>query len=297
MALVENLVPRIAGPWRPLFRPVKHCSYVNDHTVILGADGRWHLYGCCQKDTAVNPEMERYFCHGRGKPGGRVWEEMEECGPAVDHGTRAWAPGAVRVGDSHYLFYGPAPTSMAHSIDCQHWMGNDVRMVGTPVDGAHRDHMVMRLNEDTWLMYAVGIRKGTGCVSVHVSNDLREWRFVQYALTTSPEAPLRPAWGAMESPYVVRVGGRWYLFVTYTDCSKETYEQTLVFASHSPYDFGEYRGGDDGVVARLKAHAAEVLYDPTGGDWWLTAAGWRGFGIPIEGGVAIAPLEWAAGTE
>lgn len=284
--------PKIAGPWKPLFRPSKYSSYVNDHTIIRGADNRWHLYGCCQLATAVNPEMERYLCHARGPVGGALTDEMEEMRPVVDNGTRAWAPGAIRVGASHYMFYGPAPTMMAHSIDCNHWMGNDVRMIGTPVDAAHRDHMVMQLNADTWLMYAVGIRAGRGCVSVHVSNDLREWRFVQYALTTSQTAPLAPPWGAVESPYVVRYGDAWYLFITYTDCSKTTYQQTFVFRSLNPYDFGEFDGTPRSALANLEAHAAEVIQDEATNAWWITAAGWRGFGIPIEGGVAVAPLDW-----
>ncbi len=288
------LIPEIVGPWRTLFRPTRYSSYVNDHTVIRGSDRRWHLYGCCQLATEVNPEMERYLCHAQGPIDGHVTEEMQEMRPVVDNGTRAWAPGAIRVGARHYMFYGPSPTMMAHSIDCAHWLGNDCRMIGTPLDAAHRDHMVVQLNDDTWLMYVVGVRNGQGCVSVHVSNDLREWRFVQYALTVSRDAPLKPAWGAIESPYVVRMGSTWYLFVTYTDCSKATYQQTLVFASVNPYDFGEFSGDPATAVAHLKAHAAEVIRDPDEDSWWITAAGWRGFDIPIEGAVAIARLTWRA---
>jgi beta-fructofuranosidase len=290
----DALVPHIAGPWQPLFRPTKHSAYVNDHTVFLGHDGRWHLFGCTRPVAQANPEMERYLCHARGEPGAPLDAEMQECGPVIDHGTRAWAPGGIRVGHRHFLYYGPSPTRMAHSLDCNHWMGAEIRMVGTPLDAAHRDHMIVQLNKTTWLMYAVGIdAEGMGCVSVHVSNDMREWRFVQYALTTAGDAPLRPAWGAIESPYVIRVGDHWYLFITYTDCRRENYQDTLVFRSHSPYDFGEYRGSDDVVIARLQTHAAEILLDPGSGKWWITNAGWPGYGIPIEGGVAIAPLQWA----
>lgn len=290
-------IPRVIGDWRVLFKPQTYSSYVNDHSIVLAHDGRWHLYGCGQLPTQVNPEGERYIVHGSTPS---LDEPMAEHRPTIDNGTRAWAPGVIRRDNAYYMFYGPASTMMARSIDAHHFMGNAVRMVGTPLDAAHRDHMILQILPDTWLMYAVGIRDGRGCVSVHVSNDLVEWRFVQYALTTSPDAPLSPAWGAVESPFVVKVDEAFYLFITYTNCSKETYQDTLVFRSPNPYDFGSYPSATQGdgtgvarLVTMLKAHAAEVLHDPATGKWYLTTAGWRGFDLPHEGCVSIAELAWA----
>ena len=291
-------VPRIAGEWKVLFRPTQFSSYVNDHTILRAHDGRWHLYGCGQLSESTNPEMERYLVHGSTPS---LHEPMTEHRPVIDHGTRAWAPGAIRRGNEYFIYYGPSPTSMARSIDCNHWIGNEIQMIGTPLDAAHRDHMIFPLSDDTWLMYAVGIRDGRGCVSVHVSNDLRQWRFVQYALTTGPAAPLAQPWGAVESPFVVRHEGHWYLFVTYTDCATENYHQTLVFRSANPYDFGSYNGGppdrpgeadEATLITHLHAHAAEILFDPTTRAAFITTAGWRGKGTPHEGCVSIAPLAW-----
>lgn len=290
----NSLIPRISGDWRVLFRPTQFSSYVNDHTIIRAHDGRWHLYGCAQLSKTVNPEMERYLAHGSTSS---LAEPMTEHRPVIDHGTRAWAPGAIRRGDEYFMYYGPSPTSMARSIDASHWMGNEIQMVGTPLDAAHRDHMIVQLDDETWLMYAVGIRKGRGCVSVHVSNDLRQWRFVQYALTTGPQAPLSPPWGAVESPFVLRIGASWYLFITYTDCRKENYHQTLVFRSGSPYDFGVFNGepagsSPNGPITQLQAHAPEILFDPATQSWFITTCGWCGFDAPHDGCVSIAPLSW-----
>jgi beta-fructofuranosidase len=116
------------------------------------------------------------------------------------------------------MFYGPSPTMMARSIDTHHWIGNPVRLNGTLLDAAHCDHMIWQILPDTWLMYAVGIRNGRGCVSVYVFNDLIDWRFVQYALSTSADAPLNPAWDAIESPFVVKIDGAYNLLVTDTNC-------------------------------------------------------------------------------
>jgi hypothetical protein len=45
------------------------------------------------------------------------------------------------------------------------------------------------------------------------------------------------------------------------------------------------------VIARLSAHAAEVICDEHG-QWHITTSGWLDKGIPHEGCVSIAPLRW-----
>lgn len=288
-------IPSITSDYRLLFKPEKHSSYVNDHTIFQATDGRWHLFGCAQLPTEPRPDFERYIVHGSSPSLSQPFEEHK---PVIEHGTRAWAPGAIVHNDSYYMFYGPSPTKMAHShSDASHWMDNDCQMVGCPIDAAHRDHMVVKINDYTFAMYAVGVRGKDACVSVHVSNDLQHWRFVQYALLATPAATLRPPWGALESPYVVHYQGYWYLFVTYTDCSKHNYHDTFVFRSTSPYDFGSF-GSDpmQTAITKLHGHASEILFDPqTNSDthsWKITTAGWRGLNTPHEGAVSIADLIW-----
>lgn len=280
--------PVLAGPWQELFVPHKYGTYVNDHSIVQDLNGKWHLFGITS--FLGGAPNERYFVHAKGDS---LLSPMKEIGKVIDNGTRAWAPGVIRNENLYYMYFGPAPTKMAVSIDLNEWMWYELELVGHPPLAIHRDHFVMRLNDYTWMMYAVGLYQGRGCVSCCVSNDLLHWRFVQYALTSAPSAPLTPAWGAFESPYVVCRDGLYYLFVTYTDCRKENYQDTLLFCSANPYDFGCYSGQADGAqpIARLKAHAGEVLCDPTG-QWYLTTCGWRGYDIPVEGGVAIAPLNW-----
>jgi beta-xylosidase len=96
----------------------------------------------------------------------------------------------------------------------------------------------------------------------------------------------------MESPHVVKVDNMYYMLLTYTDCSSENYHNTLVFASEDPRCFGEYNGEKGGAmpVAKLYAHAPEILKD--GDDYYITTCGWKGYELPINGGVSIAPLKW-----
>lgn len=285
------LVPRIAGEWQLLYKPEKTGCYVNDHTLIRGLDGNWHLFGITRKSLEGSTNDERYFTYGRSNrllsPHG-----LEEVQIVCDDGVRAWAPSVVTDGKRYYMHYGPSPMRMATSDELTHWIGHTPVLHDAPLESCHRDSMVLKLADGPWLMYATGLKDRRGVISVFESQDLVNWTFLRYALRTSGNAPLNPPWGATESPFVVEMDGWFYLFVTYTDCSRENYHNTLVFRSQDPIDFGEYTGDnhDEVVITTLHAHAPEIAFDD--GRWFITTCGWRNFGVPIEGAVAIAELQW-----
>jgi len=284
--------PRRSGPWRELYSPATAGNYVNDHALVRDNGGTWHLFGIT--GTTGIPSQERFFTHGSGPS---LEAPLTETGTVIDDGSRAWAP-AVFPDDEGvwHLVYGPAPTrrAVSHDLASNEWWDEPVELVGVPMFAVHRDHYVLRMNDHTWLMYATGLHRGRSSIAVLVSNDLRQWRFVQFALTSDDTLPLQPAWGAFESPCVVRIDDTYHLFTTYTDCRRENYHQTLVLTSTNPYDFGHLSvaSWDDTVRTVVDAHAPEVVQDPVSGDWFVTSAGWRDHGTHVEGGVAIAPLAW-----
>lgn len=281
-------IPHISSEWEELFRPQKTGNYINDHCIIKDNEGKYHLFGITSfLGGATN---ERYFAHGVGDSLTKPLDEVEK---AIDRGTLAWAPCVIEDKGDYYMFYGPSPTSLAVSFDMYEWYNYPVKLNNEPPMAAHRDHFILKLAENKFLMYIVGTRQRRGCVSLFTSENLLEWDFSGYALTSGPCAPLSPAWGAMESPFVVKMDDYYYLFLTYTDCSRESYHNTLVFASRDPYSFGEYNGEKDGSipVAKLFAHAPEVICD--GEQWYITTCGWNGYEeIPHPGAVSIARLEW-----
>ncbi len=280
-------IPRIAGEWRVLFAPEKNGDYVNDHTIVRGPDQKWHLYGITSM--TGKPCDERYFVHGVGDDLGAPFKEM---GRSIDKGTLAWAPCVIEKDQNYYMFYGPSPTSLAVSFDMYEWFGHTVTLQNEPLMAAHRDHFVLQLDNGKYFMYVSGVYQKRGAISCFSSDDLLVWRFEGYALTSGEQAPLKPAWGAMESPFVVKKDGCYYLFVTYTDCSNETYNDTLVFCSDDPTRFGEFNGEGEGAkpITRLYAHAPEIL--EADGQWFITTCGWRRKPTPHKGAVSIAPLEW-----
>lgn len=281
--------PKIGSEWNVLFKPEIYGNYVNDHSIIKDVQGNWHLFGITSK--TGNPSDERYFVHGISAT--KLFAgNMKEVGKVIDTGTCAWAPGVIESDNKYYMYYGPSPTKLAISTDLKEWMGYEINLIGNPPLSCHRDHFVMKLNDYTWIMYVSGIKDGYGAISCLVSNDLLNWRFVQYALTSSENAPLKPAWGAFESPYVIKLDNIYYLFVTYTDCNIKNYQNTLVFASENSYDFGNYTGDNhnDMVVTTIPVHAGEIIKDDD--SYYITTCGWNNMDIPIEGAVSVAKLDW-----
>lgn len=280
-------IPCIKGEWRVLFKPEVHGNYVNDHSIVKGSDGLWHIYGITSFEGT--PASERYFAHGKGES---LEGELREVGRSIDRGTLAWAPSVIEKDGIYYMFYGPSPTSLAVSFDMTEWFGTKVNLNNEPLMGAHRDHFVIKISENKYLMYVVGIKDKKGAVSCFSSEDLINWEFSDYALTSGDDAPLKVAWGAFESPFVVKKDGLYYLFITYTDCSDATYSDTLVFASENPMFFGEYNGGKGGTlpVTKLTAHAPEIIED--NGKYYITTCGWKNKPIPNTGCVSVAGLEW-----
>lgn len=280
-------IPYISDSWKILFQPQQYGNYVNDHTIVKGADGNWHLYGITSH--GGHSWEERYFVHGSGES---LHSTFAEVGKSIDRGTLAWAPCVIRKDENYYMFYGPSPTSLAVSFDMNEWYGYNVVLQNEPPMAAHRDHFVLQIEDNKYLMYVVGVHNKKGAVSCFSSCDLLTWDFAGFALTSGDAAPLKPGWGAMESPFVVKKDGLYYLFITYTDSSDETYNDTLVFCSDDPLRFGEYNGGIGGAkpITKLSAHAPEIIEE--NGEYFITTCGWRDKPVANKGCVSIAPLAW-----
>ncbi len=280
-------IPYVAGEWKVLFKPEKYGNYVNDHTIVKGVNDEWHLYGTTSIDG--QSYQERYFVHAKGST---LDEPFNEIGKSVDKGTLAWAPCVISREDNYYMFYGPSPTSLAVSFDMYEWFGYKVFLNNEPLMSAHRDHFVIKTDDNRYLMYVAGVRDKKGGISCFSSNDLLNWEFEGFALTSGEDAPLKPGWGAMESPFVIKKDDLYYLFVTYTDSSTETYNNTLVFCSADPLSFGEYNGEFSEVkpIAKIEAHAPEIIEE--NGRMYITTCGWREKPTPHKGCVSIAPLKW-----
>jgi beta-fructofuranosidase len=149
------------------------------------------------------------------------------------------------------------------------------------VDGYDaRDPFVMRVG-DKWVLYYTATSDPSGghhVVACVTSDDLVTWgnRRVVY---TDPEVGTYG--GPTESPFVVRRGKSFYLFVG----PRPEYDGTDVFVSRNPFLWRTA-----GKVGHIRAHAAEVIRDADG-KWYISRCGWG------ERGVSLAPLTWKDGED
>ncbi|GAA5062116.1 glycoside hydrolase family protein [Nocardia callitridis] len=253
--------------------------YINDHTIIQAADGRWHLFGITHREPA-DPFDETEFAHASAPDPHGPWTK-HPMALRVDRAygeTHLWAPFVLTANGRYFMFYaggGPdrtaAAMNLATSTDLFHW----TRHPGGPVfrDGYDgRDPMVTRVG-DEWVMYYCANSAPTGghhVVAYRTSTDLVRWsdRRIAYTDPTSGTEA-----GNTESPFVVRHDDAWYLFIG----PRPDYVGTEVFRSDNPFHFRV-----EDKVGYVAAHAAELIR--ADGSWWITAAGWG------QGGVYLAPL-------
>jgi arabinan endo-1,5-alpha-L-arabinosidase len=300
--------PFIATPWRSLFRPTKAGDYINDHTIYRTDDGMWHMVGITAHGEG-DYSKETRFAHGIGRtlfpPAG---ETMRETDPVADFGHLAWAPHVLREKGKYRMWFSPHRCYAATSVDGYRWR-EEKGIEFLPANPQFRDAMVLRVADGQWLMYATARDGYYSTVDLYQSFDLEHWQYIGAALKTGFGCERAGAQASTESPFVLRRDGRYYLSVTYNNDSffwnpllltvkvwlhRESYNDTLVFSSTCPYDFGVYRGRNrpSHLVASLRAHGPEYIEE--GGTWYVTTAGWPWMASLTRGEAAVAELGWKA---
>lgn len=280
-----------AGKFRKVYDPSigeKNDWYINDHCFIRGADGTWHMYGITHAEP-LNPMDEKHFAHASAK---KLTQEPWQKHPFAlswspeDQERHLWAPYVLEHKGTYYMYYcagGPKNSEyrihLATSKDLIKW----TRHPENPmlIDGFDaRDPMVVRVG-DKWVMYYTANSEPTGgnhVVAFVTSNDLVHWHNKGVAFTDPTTGTFG---GPTESPFVVRRGPYWYLFIG----PREGYNGTDVFRSKDPF-----RWDISQKVGHIPSHAAEVIRD-TDGKWYVSRAGWG------EGGLYLAPLKWNDGQD
>jgi hypothetical protein len=261
--------------------------YVNDHTIIQGADGVWHLYGIYHADP-FGPEQEFEFIHAEHegplflpdhaqfKKVGIALERKPELGE-----THIWAPHAMRDGNRYVMVFQSggydndhAQIRLAESTDLTNWQRVGDKPLFEDICVA-RDPM-LRKSGDLWTLYytrcADTVSHKSG-VAYRTSRDLLHWSDPQMALVLG-DTPSMFNSGYTESPFVFERGGWYYLSVTSYPVD---WDATFIYRSRSPFSFPSQ------PYARLQSHAAEWVVDSLG-NLLMTAAG------AGQGGVWITPV-------
>ncbi|MFC7375674.1 glycosyl hydrolase family 32 [Brachybacterium sp. GCM10030268] len=259
--------------------------YINDHTLIRDADGTWHVFGIWHPEPA-DPLGENLFLHATAPDlTGSEWTIHDPVLHArTEIGeTHVWAPHVIHHDGRYWMFYcgGRADHAdyrieLAISTDLFTWTHHEGGSLFADGYDA-RDPMVLRDGE-RWLLYCTRTSEPTGGfheVGVRTSTDLVTWSEPSVAYRSTVSGTVG---GPTESPFVIRAGDGWLLFV----CESGEYDRTLAYYSRDPLHFE-----DAGQVdVDLDEHCAEIVTDPENpARTWITGGGWD------RGGLTIRDLE------
>lgn len=264
-------------------------TYVNDHTLIQGDDGRWHLYGIFHREPA-DPKNEIEFVHAVAtEPDPTKWEQgafkLSRTSPialTVDRsiGERhLWAPHVAREGGRYVMVYQSggehgdvAQIRLAQSVDLEQWQRVSAFPLFEDICEA-RDPMLKKI-DGRWVMYytrCADQKSRVSGVAYRVSDDLIHWSEPKMALVLNDRVPM-PNSGFTESPFVFERGGQWYLSVTSYPVD---YHASFIYRSSSPYSF------ENKPVGCVYSHAPEWL-EGKQGELLMTTAGWGQGGVYLH---------------
>lgn len=245
--------------------------YINDHTLVYDPAGRkWHMFGIVQGETAFLHLTADALTQPR-------WTEADAY---RDGGAKIWAPHIIADRGTYYMFYTrvgvPREIVVATSTDLTSWSRPRRVLASTGpggIDLKNKDPMVL-WDGDRWILYVSMLKDATHWVVAYsVSRDLRTWSAPQPCFDEETTMP------GVESPFVVRRGSHYYLFLS---ARPWPYGFVEVFRSSSPV-----RWQRTDKVKWMDWHAPEIVRD-LDGQWYITLCGYE----RERDGFSIAPLAW-----
>jgi arabinan endo-1,5-alpha-L-arabinosidase len=285
------------GPSHKIYSPGA-AWYINDHTIIYGPGGKWHMFGITHTDPA-DGLCERNFAHATSTNLTGTWKREPFAFSAKDPELFLWAPHAIKYNDQYHIFYCGGGLNrekylIDHKISSDLWTWTQQSTLFTGgVDG--RDPMVLDLGQGfpyRFIIYYCGTVPNDARVSnvSHVtyyrtSNDLVHWS--DYGVAFDGGIDGSNFGGPTESPFVVRRGPHFYLLSGAWDGN---YTLTRVFYSQDPINFGSAPKGTANKVGTINSHAPEVIRD-VDGKWYVSSGGWG------RGGLSIAELFFHDGCD
>ena len=288
-------IPRINSDYITIYHPVGNrydgpdgkelksgmwydCWVPNDHTVILGPDENWHIFGITHPLTsAVNiHEGEVQLFHAVASRQvfdenhyDSVFQDKPLILPPKDRSkeiSEIHSPFIVKKDALYYMVYGPSPMRLATSVDLYSWELKGEIFYES--DGCRDPHVLYHNNR--YFMTYCSLNE----VRVRESEDLLNWKKPQTILTL-------PDGIAPESPLIIFHNNMFYLFVCcwdgnwdYQTVTQAYQHKTLVYVADKINNFIVEQ-----PVNILDAHAPEIFIDSN--KYFISSAEWPTRGISV----------------
>lgn len=258
--------------------------YINDHTILF-KDGIWHMFGITHQEPG-SPLEEILCAHAITDDLLNVPLKKMPYPLIADkkYGeSHFWAPHIVEKDGIYYMFYCGGSLvgndqyiiNLAMSKDLYNWE----RYSKNPIiiDGFDaRDPMIFRYN-NKWILYYTCTETPMGgyhMVKALESDDLLNWSNERVVFKSDIKGTIA---GPCESPFVIEMYGKYYLFIGPYGGYDVAYFDTAIYESSNPLEFKK-----ENLVTRIPTHASEII--KIDDKYYVTHCGWG------MGGLYIAPI-------
>ncbi len=260
----------------------------NDFTVFQAADGSWQIIGCVRDTTfpgftrmLFQWETTNFFSVDWTEKGVLLTTDDGPDGIGYKTGTLQ-APHVVKDGDLYYMIYNSANAHLMVSTNGKDWAHQKAS------DGSYtlfklnkgRDIMLLDNRDVDGLWYAFYCGKsdwknnGGNATYYHTAENITgPWSGAELLAK-------RPHWRDVESPFIVRRGGWYYLFLQ---------DQVRAEPAMGSFDLPIHINADFYSESPRWGYAPEIIHHPNGQDY--IAAYNDADGEEWEG-TEIRPLYW-----
>ena len=315
-------IPVIDGDFPLVYEPDPenpNTWFVNDHCLIQDEEGRIHYFGIENPypetrdawkwvKNEINDGdrpfvrtlwqlMHRHLYTGWSKGeivthyrvghavADNIWGPWERCEAALEGKKEKKSFGSPFVAEhnNQYWMLLPSETGLAVSDDLMQWKVIEADTKWNDLGAGHRDPCVIKLTDGTFLQYYAGSDpEGRQVVNTARSKDLSKWERIDPCFVRDiPEAKWS---GVLESPYVLKKNGLYYLFVGF---AHRHYNETFAVVSDNPFHFEM-----DNIITTIFSHAPEFI--EIDGDTYMSSCGIEDPQYLNHSGLWISQIRWLA---
>ncbi len=275
---------------------------VVDFTVFQADDGSWQIIGCVRWTTyptwngvtngriLYRWESTNFFATNWTEKG--VFMTTSNMPPETQgtyNGGMIQAPHVVKDGDMYYMIYNSKYAHMMSSSNGLDWV-HQTNYAGSythfdPTGGRDIALVDNRDVDGNW--YAIYCPKTPGWDSRGYTNVYRAAAGILGPWSAEMPMATQPYWQDVESPFMVRRGGWYYLLLQDRVFAQPNI--TNFFGSPELTVMNHFNGNLDDPTTSIRGVAPEIVHYPGGQDYlaaYNTIAG-----DPLEG-IEIRPLDW-----